>query len=163
NSMLENGIAQVTQREFPPGLSIAGEEPKAYLMRLRPWQGKFLQIPKSMAHEYEAITGLAPAFRLGPYTKAAEFFTNQSVKGLAEGSTHLANVATDMFLGIGPTGNPIINALLKAGFRADLIAKIPATLIQALGDRRADMLRLAEMGAAKQPYTGTIGWIINKL
>lgn|GEM_PF-3834190 len=163
NSLTESGNGVITETEFPKDFKIKGEPTKAYLMRLRPWSGKFLQIPKSFAKEYEAISGLSPAHRIPYYTRAGQFFTNQSIKGLAEFSTHAANILTDMFLGVGPTGSPLLNGLLKAGFRADILVKIPGLIVRSLGDQRGEMLKLAEINAAKNPYGGTMGWILNKI
>lgn len=161
--LIESGEATLTNKEFPKDFEIKGEKVKGYLMKLRPWAGQFLQIRKSLAPEYESISGLTPAVKIPYYSKAADFLTRQSIMGLAEGSTHIANIGTQLFTGVGPTANPMLNALLKTTGRADLLYSVPKMLVAAFADRKTDMLRLAEIGAAKEPYKGTIGWVINKV
>lgn len=161
--LIESGDASLDTREYPKGLEIKGEGTKGYLMKLRPWAGQFLQIRKSLAPEYESISGLTPATKIPYYSKAADFLTKQSVMGLAEGSTHVGNILTQLFTGVGPTANPMINALLKSAGRSDLLVSFPKVIIKSFSDRKADMLRLAEIGAAKEPYRGSVGWVINKV
>lgn len=161
--LIDSGQATVSNREFEPDLTIGGEATKGYPLRLNPWGGKFLQIRRSLAPEYEDVTGLHPAAELGLYTKAANVATRLSVTGLAEGSTHVSNLLTQAFTGMGPTANPFLNALVKSLGRADVLYSVPRILIKSFGDRRADMLKLAEIGAAKDPYRGTVGWFITKI
>lgn len=161
--LIDSGQATVSNREFEPDLTIGGEATKGYPLRLNPWGGKFLQIRRSLAPEYEDVTGLHPAAELGLYTKAANVATRLSVTGLAEGSTHVSNLLTQAFTGMGPTANPFLNALVKSLGRADVLYSVPRILIKSFGDRRADILKLAEIGAAKDPYRGTVGWFITKI
>lgn len=161
--LIESGNATLTEKESPPGLTIKGELTKGYLQKLRPWRGRFLQLPRSLAGEYEAITGLQPAARLAYYTKAAEMFTKLSITGLAEGTTHASNLLMETFTGLGPTSNPMINALLKVMGRSDLIYRLPRVIIRGFAANREEMMSLAEIGATKQPYRGTLGWFLNKI
>lgn len=165
NSILDSGLGRITEREFPAENTIGGEPAKGYLMRLRPWAGKFLQIPKSLAKEYEVVSGLAPASEIHPYyTKAAEFLTKQAVRGIAEGGVHISNMSKDVFLGLGPTSNPLLNALLKVAGRSDLVATLPRVLIKAFSDQRGEMLKLAEINAAQlRTFGGVMGWLIKRI
>lgn len=162
-ALLDAWDAVLTQKEFPKDLTIRGEETKAYLMKLKAWQGQWLQIKKSLAPEYESVSGLTPAVKIPYYTKSAEFLTNQSVKGLAEGSAHVANLTTSIFTGLGPTANPMLNALIKSAGRADVLWSLPKVLIKGFTNQKPEMLKLAEIGAAKEPYGGSLGWFINKI
>jgi hypothetical protein len=159
--LIDSGNAVISSRE--KAVEIGGEKTKGYLMRLRPWSGQFLHIKKSLAPEYESISGLLPANKIPYVSKAADFLTKQSIMGLAEGSTHVGNILSQVFTGVGPTANPMLNALLKSAGRSDLLISFPQIIIKAFSDRAPDMLRLAEIGAAKEPYRGTIGWVINKV
>ncbi len=161
--LIESGNATLTERESPPGLEIKGEATKGYLQKLRPWRGRFLQLPKSLAGEYEAITGLTPTARIPIYTAAGQFMTRLSITGLAEGTTHIANLLSESFTGLGPTANPLINALLKVMGRSDLIYRLPRVLIRGFMANREEMMSLAEIGATKQAYRGTMGYFLNVL
>lgn len=161
NTMIENGVAAVSDRESPKDFEIMGQSTKGYLLKLKPWRGRWLQLPKSLAPEYEAITGLKPAASVPYATKFFSFLTKQSITGFAEGSTHMANLLMEVFTGIGPTANPMINVLLKSLGRADLLYRLPQVLIAGLADSREEMLELATIGAAKQPYSGILGRFLN--
>ncbi len=164
-ALLDSGNAVLTDKEFPD-ISIKGEATKGYLMRLGPFLNRWLQVRKSLAPEYQAASGLDPAKSWGIYTKAANVMTRQSIVGLAEGSTHVSNLASHVFTGLGPSGNPMLNALIKSAGRADIVYSLPKILINAFSDRKADMIKLAEIGAAKQPYarkvTGPITWLLSR-
>lgn len=161
--LIRSGDAVVLTKEFDPEVELKGESTKGYPLKLRPWVGKFLHIRRSMAPEYEDATGLSAARKFGIYTKAGELATRMSVQGLAEGSTHVSNLLTQVFTGLGPTGNPMLNALVKSAGRADVLYALPKILINAFANRKADMLKLAEIGAAKEPYRGGVGWFITKI
>lgn len=161
--LVASGNAKITNKEFEPELEIKGESTKGYPLRIRPWANKFIQIRKSMAAEYEDVAGLSAQQRLAIYTKVANIMTRMSIQGLAEGSTHISNLLMQVFTGIGPTSNPMLNTMLKTMSRADLAVSLPKVLINAFADRKEDMLRLAEIGAAKQPYRGGVGWFITKI
>lgn len=167
-SLIDAGDAVLTDKEFPD-IQVKGEGTKGYLMRLGPFRNRWLQVRKSLAQEYQAASGLDPSASLGLYTKAADWLTRQSVAGLAEGSTHVSNLVSQVFTGIGPTGRPLLNALIKNTGRADIIYSLPKILINAFRDRRADMLHLAEIGAGKTPFPGSgklnlgMNWIITKV
>lgn len=159
--MIDAGIAQLSSQESPPGLLVHGEPTKGYLLRLRPWNGRYLQVPKSLAGEYEEITGLTPARRLPVFTKIGEYFTKASITGLAEGSTHVSNLLMEMFTGAGPTSNPLFNVLLKSLGRADLLYRFPRVLIRAFENNREEMLSMMERGMTKEPYRGLLGFFLN--
>lgn len=167
NRLLDAGLAKTGPKEFPEGLEIKGEPTKAYELKLRPWVDKkqWIHIPKSIAFEYESLfPNLRPATRISYYTPVAELATRMSVQGLAEGSTHASNLLMEVFTGVGPTSHPLLNALLKVAGRADLLLKIPQVIIKAFGDRHEQMLKLAEMGAAKEAYRGRfLGALLTKV
>jgi hypothetical protein len=151
-SLIDSGDAVLTQKEYMPDLKIKGEATKGYLQKLRPFAGRFLHIRKSLALEYQAVSGLDPAVRLPIYSGVADFLTRQSVAGLAEGSTHVANIATEMFTGLGPTANPLINAVLKAAGRADVLWSLPKIIMKGFSDNASEMLKLKTIGAGKQEF-----------
>lgn len=91
------------------------------------------------------------------FTKIGELLTKASITGLAEGTTHASNLSLTAFTGLGPTSSPIANALIKSlSGRLDLLYTIPRIIIKGLGAHEADMIKLAEIGAAKQPYMGVV-------
>jgi hypothetical protein len=161
--LIAGGDAKLSKREFDPESEIKGESTKGYPLKMRPWSGQYLQIRKSLAHEYEDVSGLSAAIRAGPYSVVADALTRSSIMGLSEGSTHAGNLLTQVFTGLGPSSNPLINAVIKATGRADVLYSLPKVVINAFADRKADMLKLAEIGAAKEPYHGAIGWFITKI
>jgi hypothetical protein len=156
-SLIEAGDAVLSTREYPKGLEIKGEPTKAYLMKLKPFEGRFLQVRKSLAPEYQAVTGLDPALRLPIYSKVADFLTRQSVQGIAEGSNHIANIFTQAFTGLGPTSNPLLNSLIKVTGRPDVLWTLPKIAIKAFTDQRQRMLDLATIGATKEGFKGALG------
>lgn len=144
--LVNSGLAKVVDKGNPK-----------YLLKLKGWKGKFLQFDRpDIAGEYEDAVGLRPSAKLPLFTKAGEFLTKMSITGLAEGTTHASNLSLTAFTGLGPTSNPIANALLKSLGRIDLLYTIPRMIIKGLGNHESDMLRLAEIGAAKQPYHGPV-------
>lgn len=161
--LVRGGDAKVTKREFEPELEIKGESTKGYPLKMRPWSGQYLQIRKSLAPEYEDVSGLSAALRFGPYSTISNVLTRSSIMGLSEGGTHAGNLLTQVFTGLGPTSNPLINAVIKSTGRSDVLYSLPKVIINAFSDRKTDMLKLAEIGAAKEPYHGAIGWFITKI
>lgn len=171
--ILASGNGRITTTEFPRDLRINGEKTVGRIMRLRTWRGNYLQIPQSLLSEYDAVTGLQPGFTIPVVTPVANFLTKQAVAGIAEGTNHAANLLMEMFTGVGPTGSPLANVVIKSIGLGPFI-RLPRILIRAmqssdyakllgLGDRREDMLHLMEMGAAKSPYKGStpLTWLIN--
>ena len=161
--LLAAGDARVTPKKFAAGLELKGERTVGYPLRFTPWRNQYLQVRQSLAKEYEDATGIASLPTLGLYTTAANVMTRLSVQGLAEGSTHASNLLLGVFTGLGPTGNPFLNSLLKSLGRSDLFISLPSVIVKAFGDRREEMLKLAEIGATKEPYRGTVGWALTKL
>jgi hypothetical protein len=148
-------------------LRINGEPTHATLLKVRPWREQWLHLPKSLAGEYEAATpGYKPGVRIKGFTPFANYMTRLSVQGFAEGSTHLSNLLVHAFTGIGPTANPMWNALIKGAGRADVPIRLGQILVKGFSDNREEMLRLFEMGAAKQKYGAGflgVGTVLNKI
>jgi hypothetical protein len=164
--LVQNGDAKITSKRFEPELEIKGEATKSYPLTIRPWADKILHIRQSLAIEYEDASGLPGQARLGIYTKAADLLTRTSIQGLAEGSTHISNLLSQVFTGLGPTANPMLNALMKATGRSDLLLSLPKVFIYAFSDRKAEMLNLLEIGAAKTHYKGgnfSLAPLINRI
>lgn len=159
--LIESGDAKVTDTEFPEDLSLKGEATTGRLLKLNPWRGKFLQVRRSLLKEYDGISGYGEDFRIPYLTPFFNGMTRMSVQGFAEGSTHVSNLLTEVFTGVGPTAHPMINALVKSLGRVDLLYSLPKVLIQGLSKNRERLLNLAEIGAAKEPYKGGIGAVIN--
>lgn len=155
--MIDSGDAIVSESSVAPGLEIKGEPTTSRLLNLRPWSGRFLHVRNSLVDEYSAALGLIESSKLTGYTKAADFFTKQSIMGLAEGTTHMANLMTEVFNGLGPSANPLLNAMVKSLGRVDLVYTVPKVFMRALKDNREAMLDLAKIGAAKKGYQGLLG------
>ncbi len=161
-ALIEAGDAKVTDKEFPEGMTIKGEKPVANILRLNPWRGKFLQVRRSLVDEYRAISNLDEPWKIPILTPFNDLMTKQSIQGFAEGSTHTSNLMMEIFTGLGPTNNPLLNGLIKSVGRADLLYSVPRVIIKAFQDTKPEMLRLAETGMAKEPYQGKmLGRILN--
>ena len=161
-ALIEAGDAKVTDMEFPKDLTIKGEKPVANILRLNPWRGKFLQVRRSLVDEYRAISNLDEPWKIPILTPFNDLMTKQSIQGFAEGSTHTSNLMMEIFTGLGPTNNPLLNGLIKSVGRADLLYSVPRVIIKAFQDTKPEMLRLAESGMAKEPYQGKmLGRILN--
>lgn len=161
--LVRGGDAKITPNAVEPELELKGEGTQPYLLTRGPWKGKTLHVRKGLAQEYEDASGLSSERTWGIYSKVGEFLTRMSVQGLAEGSTHVSNLLSQVFTGLGPTSDPLINTLLKTMGRSDLLFSLPKVFINAFSDRKADMLKLAEIGSAKEPYRGSVGWFITKI
>lgn len=172
--LVESGNAVTSGREFEPDLKIKGEPTKAYELKLRPWTDRptrvWLHVRESLAREYQRVTGLEKGTRLPLYSTTSEFFTKQSVMALAEGTTHSVNLFTRL-LRMGPTANPLINALIDVGkstaaggLPVDLLYTIPRVLIRGFTKQREAMLELTKISATKRPYRGGLGmgWLLNR-
>lgn len=155
-NLIESGNAKVTASAIND-VPVKGQQTRGFLLSLRPWSKQWLQVPERLADEYAAVMGLTEKASLGAFTKAGEFATRQSVLGLAEGSTHFGNLLTQVFTGLGPTANPLVNALAKSLGRVDLLYSLPKVFLKAFTDHREEMVKLAEIGAAKTPYGGLLG------
>ncbi len=161
-ALIEAGDAKVTDKEFPEGMTIKGEKPVANILRLNPWRGKFLQVRRSLVDEYRAISNLDELWKIPILTPFNDLMTKQSIQGFAEGSTHTSNLMMEIFTGLGPTNNPLLNSLIKSVGRADLLYSVPRVIIKAFQDTKPEMLRLAEAGMAKEPYQGKmLGRVLN--
>lgn len=162
--LIESGNAVVTDSMKGGDLTVKGEKTKPYLLKMRPWNNKFLQLRNSLTHEYESLVGIESNRRIPILSAVSDFLTRQSVAGLAEGTTHSANLLSEIFTGLGPTPNPIVNALLKTFGRMDLIYRLPKVFITAIKSKPKDLLALAEIGATKEGYKGLIaGRLLNSL
>lgn len=178
---VESGLAVINKSEKP--VEIRGETSKAYQLKTGTWNKQWLHVPRSMALEYEIASGLRPDVKLGLFTRINDFFTKQSVQGLAEGTTHGSNLMVALLSAPGPTGSPLLNTALKS-------VALPATtaynfgkalafgLSESVGPRmeaalklagikapegmtlsewvRDTELGLAKISATKQPYMGAI-------
>jgi hypothetical protein len=154
--LIDNGDATVRDKSFVEDLELKGEKTNGYLLTLKPWTGKFLHVRKGLVPEYEGISNLRQPIKVPILTAANNFLTRQSIAGLAEGTTHASNLMTTVFTAPGPTVNPLLNALIKPLGRVDLLYSIPKIIIKGFTNQRERMLELAEIGAAKEPYTGII-------
>jgi len=163
-SLVDSGNAEITEKMMDKNLTIKGEPTESMLLRLKPWTGRFLQVRKSLAEEARVAMGLDTPRNLGVFTDMSRAMTTQSVKGLSEGSTHASNLMMRVFTGPGPTANPLINALIKSMGRPDLVYTIPKTIIGAFIHDPKELMPLAEIGAAKEPYTGVVsGPLLNNI
>lgn len=136
-SLVDSGNAVVGDSSYMPDLTIRGERTQNYLLSMRPWSGRYLHLPRSLAPEYEAATGLKPSERFPMLDRVSGIFTKASIQGLAEGTTHMANMLSQVITGPGPTSNPLINALLKSAGRVDLLYTLPRSSSGSLRARRA--------------------------
>lgn len=155
-TMIDEGLAKATKAPNPEGLLLNGETTIGRKLTLRPWSGSYLQVPKSMASEYDAGIGMLADQTIPGYTALGKAMTWLSTSGIAEGSTHVANLLSEMFTGPGPTGHPLLNALLKAAGRADILYRLPWVIMRGFSNNRDEMLALMERGMAKTPYRGLL-------
>lgn len=155
-ALIESGDARVTDREVMPDLELKGEPTTGRLLRLNPWKGKFLHVRKSLLDEFDSISGLDKPLKIPILSAFNDVMTHQSIVGFAEGSTHSSNLMTQLFTGLGPTSNPLLNALIKSLGRVDLLYQIPRMVIKGFTNQREHMMKLAEISAAKEPYRGAI-------
>lgn len=161
--LIDTGIGKVQSKEFVGDLTINGEATKAILLKLNPWRNQWLHVPLSVFEEVKTISGLDQQPQLKVFKKFNDLMTGLSIQGLAEGTTHASNLLTQVFTGLGPTSNPMINAMLKSVGRSDLLITLPRVLAKSFSNQREAMLKLAEIGAAKTPYTGRMGWLLNRI
>lgn len=161
--LIDSGIGKVQSKEFISDLTINGEATKAILLKLNPWRNQWLHVPRSVFEEVKTISGLDQQPQLKVFKKFNDLMTGLSIQGFAEGTTHASNLLTQVFTGLGPTANPMINAVLKSVGRSDLLITLPRVLAKSFSNQREAMLKLAEIGAAKTPYSGRMGWLLNRI
>lgn len=161
-SMVDNGVAVLSDSSFEPDLTINGEPTVNRLQSMRPWTGRYLHLPKSLANEYDAAVGMSPSFpKLPVLHQLSQLATVASTWGLGEGTTHFSNLLTGVITGAGPTSNPLLNGLIKSfSGRADLLYTLPRVFIKALTANRQDVLDLTAIGAIKEPYKGPLGKVL---
>ncbi len=161
--LIAAGDAQISDKMGGNELMLKGEKTKPFLVSMKPWRGKFIAVRESLAHEYAAVSGLLESSRIPYVSKAGDALTKSSVAGLAEGSTHVANLLSEIFTGLGPSSNPMINALTKSIGRVDLVYTLPRVFFQAFKNNKARMLELGEIGATKEPYHGFAAPVLNRV
>lgn len=133
--LIETGNAVVSEKRFEPDLTIAGEKTKAFQHNnFRFAKDKWIHVRESLVDEYMRVSGLKPDVIIPVFKPFANLFTRASIVGLSEGTTHASNLMMSILTSSGPTASPVLNSLLKAGFRADVIPTVAKTLIYGHSD-----------------------------
>jgi hypothetical protein len=151
--MVQSGLAKITDQSSVPGFTLRGEPTVGRMLRINPWRGGWLQIPKSLLPEYDGIIDYHGRFEIPYLTSAMKYLTQESTQGLAEGSTHMSNLVMQLFSGPGPTSSALLNTLIKVGGgRIDFPIRVAAALVKGARAGESGMLDLIEIGAAKEPF-----------
>lgn len=115
-----------------------------------------LYIRKSLYPEYRALHGTDLEASIPGLTKIGERLTRASLVGLSEGTVHVSNLLTGVLTRPGPTANLLANTALKAFGRADVPITIVNVVKNALTASTKQLADLAEIGALKEPYKGSM-------
>lgn len=115
-----------------------------------------LYIRKSLYPEYRALHGTDLQASIPGFTKIGERLTRASLVGLSEGTIHVSNLITGVLTRPGPTANLLANTALKAFGRADVPITIATVVKNALTASTKQLADLAEIGALKEPYKGSM-------
>jgi len=115
-----------------------------------------LWVRKSLANEYRAVHGTDAPLRLPGITRIGETLTRASLVGLSEGTIHVSNLMTGVITRPGPTSSVLANAALKAFGRMDVPVTLVHVVRNALTASTKQLASLAEIGALKEPYQGTM-------
>lgn len=153
---IEAGDAIVTSHQYEPDLRIKGETTAPFLNKFKQSVAgppEWFHVRESLAKEYDIATGLDPSRALPVLGKVADIFTKSAIAGLAEGTTHVSNLMSQIFTGPGPTANPLLNGLIKSLGRPDLLYSIPRVFARAMKATKEDVTALMAEGAAKEPYS----------
>lgn len=123
-----------------------------------------LYVRKSLAPEYRALHGTDAPLTIPGLTKVGERLTRASLVGLSEGTIHASNLLTAVITRPGPTSSLLANTALKTFGRADFPVTLALIVKNALTASTKQLSELAEIGALKEGYSGTmLAPILNRL